>query len=69
MTGFSFSKDPIQLRLDENIILDKPLVIKHVPRGISIKNIQLHLKNESDQYYDIDNIFKIYFQLTEKNDN
>ena len=58
------TKDPVSLEFDKEITLQKPLILKKIPRGTSMKEIQLKLTNTIGQCYDFVAPFKMCFSIT-----
>lgn len=61
---FGSTKDPIELEFDKEVKPQKPIILKKVARGISMKQIQIKLTNSLDQCYDFILPFKMCLSVT-----
>lgn len=60
----SSNKDPVQLKFDEKIKPENPIVLKKTSSGIIMKEIIIKLTDEIGNYYDILDIFDMCLQIT-----
>ena len=63
------TKDPIELKFNEQTNLTKPILLKKVNSNVSFKQMKLNLTNSIEQYYDFTKPFKMCFSIIYHNVN